>query len=229
MESVFKSLRKMAIETDKTLEKCPSGTQTEMVYKDKKYLIERIEKYLNSYEWLKHNEYKDKIKFYIENGYDYDAFCEHFGIKYQNARSTIRYAGNQFKEKIGENTIALLKLDKIQEAKASFEVASGNIKVKDYLLKEFAEFMPDRKFGVYKLEDCKEELEILRVMSSIMADYYADIMDKNKMAYLVNLIEGKSRKADMLRPYLIGLMSYKYTADEVIEAEKNIDYENLYY
>ncbi|MBR1985135.1 MAG: hypothetical protein IKA31_05270 [Clostridia bacterium] len=229
MESVFKSLRKMAIETEKTLEKCPCGSQTEIMFKDKKYLIESIETYLKSYEWLKQKNIKEKIQFYIDNGYDYDLFCEHFGIPYVAAKNTVYYASKQFKEKIGANTIALLKLDKIQEAKASFKVASGNIKVKEYLFEEFAQYLPQKKFGVYKLKDCKEELEILRVMSKVMADYHADIMDVNKMAFLVNLIEGKSRKADMLRPYLIGLMSYKYTADEVIEAEKNIDYENLYY
>ena len=229
MENVFKSLKKMAIETDKTLEKWPSGSQTEMIFKDKKYFLERIERYLTSYEWLQYKSAREKIKFFLESGYDYDAFCEKYGINYSAAKSTIYYASKQFKERLGENTMALLKIDKIQEAKASFEVASGKIKATDYLMADFVEFMPEKKFGVYKVEDCKTELEILRIMSNVMATYYADIMDRDKMAFLVNLIEGKSRKADMLRPYLIGLMSFKYTAEEVIEASKQIDYDNLYY
>ena len=120
----FKSLSKTYASTLQELEYVEQGSDRENTLLLAKQLLEEIIDYLKSYKWLYKQSSKEKIKVWIESGYDYDVLCEQFNISYEGARWSVSWANSQFKKKIGENTIKLIKEGLIEEARAAFYVGT---------------------------------------------------------------------------------------------------------
>lgn len=221
MESVFKALSKEYNSV--------KNNQDDNVA-EKRELLEEIVKYVNSMEWLKREKTKEKILFYIKSGYDYEALCKEFNITYEAAKNAVKWASKQLKAKIGRNTVQLTRFGYIEEARVAFYVGIGKISRENLFVSDLNGILPEGKYSaIYNLQDCVAELALLRRMSLAYLKKYADKVDIKKMAYLLSLIEGESRKATWLRPYIINMIQGYTTLEDLLGMEEKIKKEKYLY
>lgn len=221
MENIFKALSK---EYNAVKDK-----QDEDLIEKKELLVEVVD-YVNSMKWLSRTPVKKKITFFIKSGYDYEALCTEFNISYESAKNSVKWASKQLKSKIGEHTLKLIRDGYISEARDAFYVGTGQISRDNLFLSDIARVLPESKFSaVYDLQDCLSELEFLRKISLDYIKKLTKKVDKSKLAYLLSLIEGSSRKATWLRPYIIDMLMGYMKIEELLVMEEKIKQEkNIY-
>ena len=221
MESIFKALSKEY----NSVKDNPDAAVAE-----KRELLEEIVKYVNSMTWLSRKATKEKISFYIKSGYDYDSLCKEFDITYEAAKNAVKWASKQLKAKIGRNTVQLIRFGYIEEARVAFYVGIGRISRENLFVSDLNGVLPESKYSaIYNLQDCVAELVLLRRMSLAYFKKYADKVDSKKMAYLLSLIEGDSRKAMWLRPYIINAIQGYTTLEDLLGMEEKIKKEKYLY
>lgn len=227
--NVVKELMREKNKTEDLLMKTPENEDDYEFYNDKLGVIEEILNYVKSYKWVKQEKIKEKIRFFIESGFDYDLYCKTYNVDYQSARNSAKYAYSLLTKKIGENTISLIKKDYIDEARAAFYVGTGLINKEKYIVKSMADVLPDEKFTAgIELNDCRNELVMLSNMSKFRLKKYLQVMNEDNMAYVMHLLVGTSKRADLFRPYIIGYLKNQITFEELVEAEKDIVNNHLY-
>ena len=228
MQSIFKGLEKEVVATRKKLG--GSDGEDKLLINLKNELLEEMVDYVNSYEWLHKKPLKQKVQFFIQSGYDYEALCRAFDISYDSARSSIKWASNQLKKKIGPSTLQLIKEDRLTDAATAFYMGIGKIKKEDYIMKDLLLELPNEKFSAaLDLKDCKNELIILRNLSTEKFYKYLDVMNEKKMAYCLHLIEGTSKKADNYKAYMIKYLIGEISLEELFSIEEDIKNEKIYY
>ena len=221
MESIFKSLSKEHNSVKNNPDEAVAA---------KRELLEEIVEYVNSLSWLSRAKTKDKVRFFIKSGYDYEALCKEFGITYESAKNAMKWASKQLKAKIGRNTIQLIKFGYIEEARIAFYVGIGKISRDNLFVSELNGILPESKYSaIYNLQDCIAELALLRKMSLAYLDKYAEGVDSSKLAYLLSLIEGDSRKATWLRPYIINMIQGYTKLEDLLAMEEKIKKEKYLY
>ena len=76
MQGIFRRLEKEAVSVRNSLEnKCDEDAE---LLEMKKELLDEIVEYVDSYEWLYKSPLKEKVKFFIQSGYDYESLCNEF-------------------------------------------------------------------------------------------------------------------------------------------------------
>lgn len=221
MENIFKALSK-EYNSVKDIQ--------DVSLEDKQDLLKEIIEYVNSMEWLSRVRTKERISFFIKSGYDYNALCEEFGISYVSAKNAIKWASKQLRRKIGVDTIKLIRSGFVEEARVAFYVGSGKISRENLFLSDMIDILPESKFSAgYDLQDCLSELVYLRKISLNYIERYAEKVNLNKLAHLLSLIEGSSKKATWLRPYIIDVLMGYMKIEDLLSVEEKIKKENLIY
>lgn len=221
MESIFKALSK---EYNSVKNNQDDGVAA------KRELLEEIVEYVNSMKWLTRVKTKEKIMFYIKSGYDYGALCKEFGITYEAAKNAVKWASKQLKAKIGRTTVQLIRFGYIEEARVAFYVGIGKISRDNLFMSDLNDILPESKYSaIYTLQDCITELALLRKMSLAYLSKYAEKVDSSKLAYLLSLIEGDSRKATWLRPYIINMIQGYTKLEDLLAMEEKIRKEKYLY
>ncbi len=196
---------------------------------DKLELIDEVIEYVKSFCWLKRKTTIEKVKFFIECGYDYELLCREFDITDTMARNTISWSYRKLREHIGENTISLIKQDRIADAWASFYMATGKVTVNDFLMEDLIKILPREKFyGGISLAECYSELLFMQSFSSYRLERLYKHSDDKRLAYLLHLLSGSSKKADLYRKYMIAVLQGRMTVEEIIKAEEDIRHEQCY-
>jgi len=191
MENIFKSLSREYL-------------SVKNVECEKRDLLEEIIEYVDSMEWLSKESLKNKIAFFIRSGYDYSKFTEEFDISYESAKNSIKWAAKKLREKIGSDTLRLIKSGYIDEARMVFYVGTDKLNRDDLFIKDLVDILPKAKYCVeYDLTDCIKEISILKNLSQKRLAYYDAVMDRDKMAFLMDVLENDSLHGIYMRPYLI--------------------------
>lgn len=224
MRSVFKAIienrQKLKDKLEYKAEKI--GVEEKEVLKDSLSVYNELYKYMLSFEWLDKPKAKEKMECFIKSRFDYEVFMEKFDISYFSAKSTVKNCSKRFRSKIGENTLSLLEQGFPDEAKFSFYIHSGKSALQDILLDDFISELPEGSFETYSLEDCQLELKVYKQLSRAMLEKYLSKVDRKKMAYIRHLLEGSSKKAELLRPYLYDVLTLETSIEEVVEWEEDI-------
>lgn len=223
MLTIFKQIAKLhktiVYEQEKVNEESDKGKELQIT----KELLEELMEYVDSFEWLKKDKSKEKVQFFLESGEDYDLLCKQYNISRDTAYNTIRWASKQLRDKIGENTVSLIRDGYVEEARAAFYQGTGRLGIEKFVVSDLIEHLPEPKYTTFYLEECKTELTILRNFSLSILKNYIKAVDDKKMAYILFLIEGKSKKSDLYRPYLIQLLEGKIKVDDLIEISEEIE------
>lgn len=222
MKNYLRSLLNTYTITLQKLEIVETGSDRENTLLLAKDLLEEIIEYLKSYKWLQKKNSKEKIRVWIESGYDYNFLAEKFNISYDAAKMTVKWANGQFKKKIGENTLKLIREGLIDEARAAFYMGSGQLKAGAFVCSDCLENLPEPRYNIYSLEECENELRILSFYSKARLEKYLEVIDEDKMAYVLWLLVGKSKKSDVFRPYIISLLNDDISPDDLIYIEDDI-------
>ena len=221
MESIFKVLSK-EYNSVKDIQ--------DVSLEDKQDLLKEIIEYINSMDWLSRVKTKERISFFIKSGYDYNALCNEFGLSYVSAKNAVKWASKQLKAKIGKDTVGLIRSGFINEARVAFYVGSGKISRENLFLSDMVDVLPESKYSAsYDLQDCLSELVYLRKISVNYIERHAEKVNVNKLAYLLSLIEGSSKKAVWLRPYIVGMLQGNIKIEDLLSVEEKVKKENLIY
>lgn len=221
--NVFNELTSLYSKTIKDLEGVEKDSDAEADLVEKQELLEEIMKYRDSYDWLYKNTSKDRMRVYLENGCDYNAVCENFNIDYENATSAVNWGTSQFEKKIGKHTIEYIKKGYTEEARAAFYTGSGKMSLEKIITKDFQKYLPEPKYTSFSLKECEFELKVLKHISNYYLLDLARHMNKEKMAYLLYLIKGTSKKADIYKLQLLCYMQdMNSSVEELIEAESDM-------
>ncbi len=219
----YKILETEQLKTEKELDKANIGKEREDFLIDKSNLIFEIFQYINSFSWLKRAGTIEKIKFFIDSGYDYPLLCKEFGISDSTARNCVSWSYKKLRDRIGENTVSLIQQDRIEDARLSFDMAIGKIQPKDLLVSDFIKVIPKEKFHAgISLEDCRTELKIMQYYSAYRLEDLYKRSDGEKMEYILHLLVGTSKKADLFRKYLVDMLKGNMSVDELISLEDDI-------
>ena len=127
--NVFNELAKLQQRVNAELKNAREGSDEEASLYERAELLDKIVAYRDSYSWLYKNTSKERIKVYIESGYDYQALCDAFNIDYENASATVVWASKQFRKRIGEKTLQYIREGYINEAEGLFLVSMGKAQV----------------------------------------------------------------------------------------------------
>ena len=222
MANVFKRLWKLHNSTANHLAACLPGSEEEMLYQEDLALIEEIDQYLYSFAWLRKQQTKDKMRVYLDGCFDYTLLCEQFGISYENAKNSVHWGAMQFESKIGWHTLKLIEQGYNEEARAAFYIGSGQLKIEQLVTDQCASKLPEPQYDIFRLADCEQELKVLRLVSKATLSEYMESIDNKKMAYLMYLLKGSTKKGAMLRPYLIALLTGGLHEQELIAMESEI-------
>lgn len=227
--NIIKSYLKERKLTDDALMGVIDSDESYEFLADKLTLLDEIIAYINSYAWIKHNKIKDKVKFFVESGFDYELYCREYGVSYASAKNSGKYAYKLLINKLGENTLDLIKKGYLDEACSAFYVNSGKLKKEKFITQSLIDILPEPEFTAgLSFEDCRNELTILSNMSMWRLEYCKNKMNKDNMAYVLHLLEGTSKRADLFRPYLIAFLTNKITYEELLKAEEDIVENKLY-
>lgn len=223
MANIFKAYDRLYQRKKAELEELPEGSSKAEDLEYAVDVLKEIIEYRDSLKWLYKGQSKKRIEVFLKSGYDYVALCETFNIKRTTATSVVNWAGRQFKKKVGENTYELLEQGYVEEALVAFYMGSGQMRTDKFLMSDFAKHMPEAELQFYKLYECKEELKLLEDMSRASVVKRLKAVDKKKLAYLRYLLEGHSKRAELLRPSIIALLQGNYSVDGVVEDEKEVE------
>lgn len=223
MLTIFKQIAKLYKTITYEQEKTDKDTDKGKALQTTKDLLEEVMEYVDSFDWLKKDKSKEKVQFFLESGEDYDLLCKQYNITKDTAYNTIRWASKQLRDKIGENTVSLIKDGYIEEARAAFYQGVGRLGIERLVVSDLLEYLPEPKYTTFYLEECKTELTILKNLSLSTLESYTKAMNEKKMAYILFLIIGKSKKSDLYRPYLIQLLEGKIKVGDLIEIAEEIE------
>ena len=227
--NIIKAYQKEKKLTDDALSGVIDSDESYEFLADKLTLLDEIIEYIESYEWIKQDKVKNRINFFIESGFDYDLYCKTYKVSYESARNSSKYAYKLLEQKLGENTLDLIKKGLLDEARAAFYARTGKIKKEKYIIQSLIEILPDSEFTAgISLADCRNELTILYNMSMWRLNFYKYRMNKDNMAYVLHLLEGNSKRADLFRPPLIAFLTNQMTYEDLLKAEEDIVENKLY-
>ena len=157
MLTIFKQIAKLHKEFAYEQEKVKKDSDRDKELQTIIDLLEEIIEYVDSFDWLKKDKSKEKVQFFLESGEDYDLLCKQYDISKDTAYNTIRWASKQLRDKIGENTVSLIKDGYIEEARAAFYQGTGRLGIEKFVVSELLEHLPEPKYTTYYLEECKTE------------------------------------------------------------------------
>lgn len=140
---------------------------------------------LKSYSWVKREEVKKKLRYFIENRYDYDALAKEFNISKQSAYVMISRLSKQFQEVIGINNVGEL-LD------VNFDIE--NIKVKDdgvvnIFISDIRERLVVREYENIYLLECMQELIVLKKLTKVSINNILKKLDAEKISHILYVLQ----------------------------------------
>lgn len=154
------------------------------IIKEQKKLIEEMVEYVRSFDWIKHEKTKERVRVYTKARFDYSIMCEQLDIPYDAAKSTISYINSELKKKLGETTLNLLMEGRVEDARLIFYFSSKKMRVDDFMLDCSMKAVPEPSFMTLSLSECAKELRYLQAFSKAHFEKWQNVIDKDKMAYI---------------------------------------------
>ena len=207
--NVFKVLdlkyRKSCLE----LSRVKIGTADYYVVKKRQEVLGSVLGVLNSYSWVKREEVKKKLKYFIENGYDYDALAEEFNISKKSAYVLISRASRQFQEVLGVNNVGEL-ID------GNFSIENINIKgdsILNIFISNVREQFEVRESKDVDLKECMLELTILKNLTKKVINNRLKKLDADKIAHILYILQSDDIKyaleKELIGAYIGGVIKSK--------------------
>nr|WP_308545712.1 hypothetical protein [uncultured Lachnoclostridium sp.] len=221
MSNVFKDLLKLKDELELTKKRLPQhDTDGKALIVAKLNLVYEIGKYVGKYEWK--GDLKDRMATYLDYNCSIKVLCDKYGITVNAAELCIHRASKTIWGKIGQSTLALIKVGSVEDARDLFYFRSGKYKIKDFVLNEVAENLPKQgKYMTLNVEECLTELNFLHVYSKNGFNRALQKVDKFKLSYLIYILEEDSLKLAKYRPLIKDLLTDKGYS-EIKEQIKNL-------
>lgn len=195
-------------------ERSLKGQDVEDCEKKKQALVRVLKHALQDDSWLSHKTSREKVRYFIHNGCDYDKTMEHFKAKSRNSvESSMSVFGKKFAEAIGVDTVDLIVNGFVEEAMKQFDQMTQKVDSSDIYLKGVSKLLPKPKNKYFLLEDCKEELKLLRLLTTSFLEQHTKRFDEEKIAYLLYVLVSSEKGVGKERSVLQDLLKGEYSQD----------------
>lgn len=157
---------------------------------------------LKSYSWVKREEVKKKVEFFIDNDFSYSSLADEFGITKKSAYVMISRAGKQFEDAVGISVGELIECDFCIE----------NIKIKDdnisgIFIRDVQEQLQAIESVEIDLLECMSELTNLKMLTKDSINNRLKKLDVDKIAHLLFILQSSrteyALEKELLKSYII--------------------------
>lgn len=129
---------------------------------------------------------------------DRDTACKKYNMTVSNVNTALWRANTSLEEKFGVNLISDILAGNVNTAMLEFRCKSGTLLSDSAFMKEAGELLPKPEGDTpYKLSDCLQEAKLLAFYSRAMLAKRFDAVDKDKLAYLVYLLNTYNSSLDV--------------------------------
>lgn len=220
---IFKELYKAIDNMNYKLSNESLTTDEELLYSKQKNALEKVQAYLLSYDWLSHKKTKERVELFIKSGFDYRGCAEQLGIKLNAFETSMVYAGNKFKDKIGQDTLSTILGGQVTAGLLQYQIGVGELKLKSLIPSEIVSKLPPAKNDVLlSIEDCKDELELFKRIALLDIVNTMRSLDKDKFSFLRHILESTDSRHAVSRELIISYMLGFYKdVDEILKIVGN--------
>jgi len=171
-------------------------------------LLKEISAYVKSYEWLIQKDYKSMIMDFCNCKLDYSILKTKYKLSDDCAKSTVAYANERLRKRIGADTLDLINRGEIETAKKRFYVCSNKADIKDCLLKDVYDLLPNPAFNPIDLnsQEAQQAFHFIKTYSRTEMQRRFSTIDKEALKYVLYVVTGQSTKqVDKFEEYIDAL------------------------
>lgn len=195
-------------------EKSLRGQDVEDCEKKKQALVRVLKYALQDDSWLSHKTSREKVRYFIHIGCDYDRTMEYFQAKSRNSvESSMSVFGKKFAEAIGVDTVDLILNGRVEEAMKQFNQMTQKVDSSDIYLKGVLKLLPKPEKKYFPFEDCKEELKLLRLLTTSFMEQHTKQFAEEKVAFLLYVLASSEKGMGKERSVLQDLLKGEYSQD----------------
>ncbi|SHJ57684.1 hypothetical protein SAMN02745136_00434 [Anaerocolumna jejuensis DSM 15929] len=186
-------------------------------------LLAEIKEYEMGFTWLKQRDFKEKVKQYITNGFDYKLLMEVYGATYDRLRGSMHYANSEFQKHIGQNTLKLIEAGDVAVAQLQFYKTAGLLKDTDIFPQTLLDLLPEQKYSTRSLSSCEKELRFLYNHSLSTMQSRLSKLDKENLQYIQWVLHSDSATATEAKSKLLYFLLGGVEPRDAEAYIKNID------
>lgn len=161
------------------------ATDEYYVVKKRLSILSKVLGVLKSYSWIKREEPRKKLKYFMENEYDYSKLAMKFNISKESAYVLISRLSKQLQEVIGVNSV-----DELLDSNFDIE----NIKVKEdsivnTFISEIRDNLQARENKDINVIECTLELKILKKLTTANIHNIVKRLDLDKTSHILYILQ----------------------------------------
>lgn len=137
---------------------------------------------------------RDRLRVFWNCNFDYGLFSEAVGESYETARVSMSRVSRGLYQVMGSNWYFFIMSVKPLDAYIDFIVRTGKGGGLNVFPSEYTDMFPTDNGGkVFKIEDCTEELNFLRSITTISIKKQLEELDQDKLAFLMKILKGRQQ------------------------------------
>lgn len=164
---------------------------------------------------------QEKVKVFWETGCSYEDTMERIDVSYETIRACIARASRKLYDELGTIVLEFIEQGKPVDAHVEFMVRTGQLVLDDVIPLDIANILPKPAYNpTIQLEECTEELKMLKALTFISLRQQLQSVNPNKVAHLLAIMGGEGDYASIvvkkqLWGYLIGKNELKQMMNEL--------------
>lgn len=153
---------------------------------------------------------RQKVQVYWESGCNFDIALEKLDTNYNVLKGAIARDSRLLYDELGSSILDFLKDGKPVDAHIEFVVRTKSLILSDIIPTDIVPLLPNPAYGLnINIEDCIQELKILKAISYLAIRDLINKADKDKMAHILAIMKGDADYSSLemqkrLWGYLIG-------------------------
>ncbi|MGL4731704.1 MAG: hypothetical protein ACRCW0_08975 [Clostridium sp.] len=167
------------------LSRAKLGTNDYYVVKKRQESLGGVLRILRSYTWINREEPRKKLKYFIENGYDYDALAKEFNVSKKSAYVMVSRASKQFQEVVG-----IKNVDELIEG--NFNIEDIEIKgdsITNIFISDIREYLYVKEYDDIDLLECMLELTTLKNLTKSIIKNRLKKLNVEKISHILHLLQ----------------------------------------
>ena len=164
---------------------------------------------------------RQKVQEYWKSGCNFDLALEKLDTNYNVLKGAIARDSRLLYEELGSSILDFLNDGKPVDAHIEFVVRTKSLILSDVIPTDIVPLLPNPAFGLnINIEDCVQELKILRAISYLAIRDLINKADKDKMAHLLAIMKGDADYSSLelqkrLWGYIIGKEELKQMLNDL--------------
>lgn len=193
------------------------GTHEYYVSKKRQEQFSLVLEVLKSMSWVRREETKKKLTFFMENNYDYSKLAIEFSISKESAYVFVSRASKELENIIGVNCVEEILQDKYNIE--SLVINTNNIK--QILIDEVKDCIKVNEDMGTDILECIKEVQSLRYLTKTSILRLFDTLDIDKLGHILYILEsddiGYAYEKEVIKGYIKGDIKKKDELEQMLK------------